>query len=365
MISGRITLSGCRSRNTGRAAGQRAGHGIPQGALTSADPARSFGGPAKIARCAVRRTTGMQSETVDNPNNHAAFQRRAGIGAAFATVVAVGDVRRRGRRREGAYRVMFSLTAAAGALSYLTSFLQSSTANIGASSSSDPLSGLSQALTGGDVDGDGDQSAAASTAAGSGPSSPAFNPGMLATLLAIQSQQQAGASAGGTGAPGLLSKLDTNGDGQIDKTEFESALGSAGVDTSSADALFSKLDSNGDGTVSQSELAAARHGHHHHHMAGAGQGGGSGGGGLSALLNETSIDGSTTQTATNADGSTTTTISYADGSTVDMMIPAASQAAGSSGASAGTSSQSNLIEQLIRLQSQLVTQTTSALSTVV
>jgi EF-hand domain pair len=250
-------------------------------------------------------------------------------------------------------------------LSCLTSFLQSSTANIGASSASDPLSALTQSVTGGDADGDGDQSAASPAAGGSGASSPAFNPCMLAALLAIQSQQQAGVSAGGTGASGLLSKLDTNGDGQIDKAEFESALGSAGVDTSSADALFSKLDSNGDGTVSQSELAAVRHGHHHHHMAGAGQGGGSGGGGLSALLNGTSVDSSTTQTATNADGSTTTTISYADGSTVDMTIPASSQAAGSSGASAGTPSQSNLIEQLIKLQSQLVAQTTSALSTVV
>jgi hypothetical protein len=261
---------------------------------------------------------------------------------------------------------MFPVTAAAGALSYLTSFLQSSTANIGSASGSDPLLALGQSLTGSDADGDGDQSTAASTAAGSGASGPAFDAGMLAALLSMQ-VQQAGSGASGTGASGLLSQLDTNGDGQISKSEFESALGSAGVDATSADALFSKLDSNGDGSVSQSELASARHGHghhHHHHMTGAGQGGGSDQGGLSSLLNSTNADGSTTQTATNADGSTTTTISYADGSEIDMTRPAASQAAGSSGASAGTPSQNNLIEQLIRMQSQLLAQPTSELSTI-
>ena len=250
---------------------------------------------------------------------------------------------------------MFPTTAAAGALSYLASFLQSSTANIGASSGSDPLSALTQSATGGDADGDGDQSGT-SPDAGKGPSGPVFDPGMLAALVAMQSQQ---AGAGGSGPSGLFSQLDTNGDGQISQSEFESALGSNGVDQSSADALFSKLDTNGDGSISQSELVSARHHHHHHHQAA-----GTGQGGLSALLNSTSVDGATSQTSTNADGSTTTTITYADGSTVDMTTPAAAQAAGSSGGSTGTPDQSNLIEQLIKLQSQLVAQATSTLSAI-
>jgi len=257
---------------------------------------------------------------------------------------------------------MFPITAAAGALSCLTSFLQSSTANIGASSASDPLSALTQSVTGGDADGDGDQSGAP-PAAGTGASGPAFDPGVLAALVALQSQQ-AGAGTGATGPSGLLSQLDTNGDGQISQSEFESALGSNGVDQSSADALFSKLDTNGDGSISQSELASARHHHHHHQAAGAGQGGGQDQGGLSALLNSTSVDGATSQTSTNADGSTTTTITYADGSTVDMTMPAANQAAGSSGGSTGAPDQSNLIEQLIKLQSQLVAQAASTLSAI-
>jgi hypothetical protein len=256
---------------------------------------------------------------------------------------------------------MLPLTAAAGALSYLTSFLQSSTASNGASStSSDPLLSLEQTLTAG---ADGDQSTT-SAATSSGTSSPSFDPGMLAALLAMQSQ--ADGAAGGTGSSDLLSKLDTDSDGQISKAEFENALGSAGVDTSSADALFSKLDADGDGSISQSELASAQrghgHGHHHHHMEGAGQSGGSQQGGLTSLLDGAGADGSTSQTTTNADGSSTTTITYADGSTVDMTIPAASQANGSSGGS-NSPNQSNLLEQLIQLQSQFATQSESTLST--
>lgn len=256
---------------------------------------------------------------------------------------------------------MFPITAAAGALSYLTSFLQSSTANVGSASSSDPLLTLGQTLSGNSSDG-GDPLTSPLSSSGLSASTPTFDPGMLAALVSLQGQQ---ANAGPNGSSGLLSQLDTNGDGQISKTEFESALGSDGVDASSADALFSKLDSNSDGSVSQSELSSAQHGHgHHHHMGGAGQSGGSGGG-ASSLLNATNADGSTTQTSTNADGSTTTSITYADGSTVDMTTPAASQNGGSSGGgSSSMPSQNNLIEQLIKMQSQLLTQSASMVSAI-
>jgi hypothetical protein len=257
---------------------------------------------------------------------------------------------------------MFPITAAAGALSYLTSFLQSSTANVGSTSSSDPLLALGQTLGGNSGDG-GDPLTSPLSSSGLSASIPSFDPGMLAALVSLQGQQ---ANAGPNGSSGLLSQLDTNGDGQISKTEFESALGSDGVDASSADALFSKLDSNSDGSVSQSELSSAQHGHghHHHHMDGAGQSGGSGGGGASSLLNATNADGSTTQTSTNADGSTTTSITYADGSTVDMTMPAAGQNGGSSSGNTNTPSQGNLIEQLIKIQSQLLAQSASTVSAI-
>ena len=79
----------------------------------------------------------------------------------------------------------------------------------------------------------------------------------MAALISLQGQ-----SATGIGAQSpsqLFAKLDTDGDGQISQSEFESALGAAGVDTSTADALFAKLDANGDGSISQSELAKAEH----------------------------------------------------------------------------------------------------------
>jgi len=63
----------------------------------------------------------------------------------------------------------------------------------------------------------------------------------------------------------LFAALDTDGNGQVSQTEFQSALTSAGVDSATADAMFKKLDVNGDGTVGQSELASAMHHHHHHH----------------------------------------------------------------------------------------------------
>ena len=257
---------------------------------------------------------------------------------------------------------MFPITAAAGALSYLTSLLQSSTANVGSASSSDPLLALGQTLSGNSRDG-GDPLTSPLSSSGLSASIPSFDPGMLAALVSLQGQQ---ANAGPSGSSGLLSQLDTNGDGQISKTEFESALGSDGVDASSADALFSKLDSNGDGSISQSELSSAQHGHghHHHHMDGAGQSSGSGGGGASSLLNATNADGSTTQTSTNADGSTTTSITYADGSTVDMTTPLAGQNGGSSSSNTGTPNQSNLIEQLIKMQSQLLAQSVSSVSAI-
>jgi hypothetical protein len=165
----------------------------------------------------------------------------------------------------------------------------------------------------------------------------------LAALIALQGQT-------GAGAGGLFGRLDGDGNGAISKGEFETAVASAGVDSSSADALFGKLDANGDGSISQSELAKARHGHHHH-------GSGHGEGGLSALLNATDVTGASSQTTNNSDGSSTTTITYSDGSAVSMTTPAGQ------GASGGRSN-SNLLEQLIKLQAQLTTRSAGTTSTV-
>lgn len=59
----------------------------------------------------------------------------------------------------------------------------------------------------------------------------------------------------------LFKKIDANSDGNISKTEFESAIStmasSQNVTTSEADAMFKQLDTNGDGSVSKSEMMSA------------------------------------------------------------------------------------------------------------
>lgn len=262
------------------------------------------------------------------------------------------------------------VNSTSNALSYIQTLLQSMSSGVGGAGSTDPLGNLSQLFSGSPADRPADQT---SNASAFGPSPPPFPSGTMAALIALQGQGTSGASGSG-GAQGLFSQLDTDGDGSVSKTEFESALGNSGVDTSSADALFAKLDQNGDGSVSQSELSSAAHrghghGHGGHHMDAGGSGGAQGGGdqGLSSLLNSSGADGAQTQTATNADGSSTTTITYADGSTVTMTMPAAQQSDGASGngsngQTAGSSNSNNLIEQLIRLQAQLVSQQGASVS---
>lgn len=256
--------------------------------------------------------------------------------------------------------------SSSSALSYLQQLLQQGNAGAtGASTASDPLSLLLQGM--GDVSSpDQTGTAASQNAAGSSASSP-FGADMLSALISLQSQQPQQPSP-------LFSKLDTDGDGTISQSEFETAATNAGASKDVADAVFAKIDANGDGSVSQSELTKADHGgghHHHHHVEGGGGAQGSGGSGQSALdslMSETGADGATTQSTTNADGSTTTTISYADGSKIDMTSPAAassgsdSSGGGTSGGGTTSNNTSNLLEQLIKLQSQVLSAATSTMS---
>jgi Ca2+-binding EF-hand superfamily protein len=59
----------------------------------------------------------------------------------------------------------------------------------------------------------------------------------------------------------ILKKVDSNGDGGIDKTEFKSAVSSMAAggtsDSQSTDTMFSKLDTDGNGTVSKDEMMVA------------------------------------------------------------------------------------------------------------
>jgi Ca2+-binding EF-hand superfamily protein len=234
-----------------------------------------------------------------------------------------------------------------------------------ATAPTDPLQSLYQAATGGQSSDpliaaatSGDNNSATSCGA------PQFSPDVMKALLSVQGNQ---AGAGTSKLEKLLGKFDTNGDGQISQSEFETAIG-PGADKTKVDELFKKLDANGDGAVSQDELKAAlqkAHGGHHHHHSAEGAGGQAGAGGsgssdpLQALLSGAAADGTTSQSATNADGSSTTTITYADGTKVAMTTPAAASTAGTASTNPEAPNFANLLKQLISLQAQLAAPTTS------
>lgn len=180
-------------------------------------------------------------------------------------------------------------------------------------------------------------------------SSNALSADMMKTLFAMQSASSSSTSGSSESKPKspleeLFALLDSNSDGQISKSEFETALGQNG-NMALADDVFSKMDKNGDGSVGLDEMQAALkgRGHHHHHH-----------GGMNGGL-EQALQGASAQTATNADGSTSTTITYADGSTVTMTQPAsatASTGSSTAGAASTATSAYNFVEQLISREAQ-------------
>jgi hypothetical protein len=99
-----------------------------------------------------------------------------------------------------------------------------------------------------------------------------ISPATMSALLAAQSQSSAGSATtepiGRSEAlKHLFSQLDANGDGQISKSEFESALGAGGTNIAQADDVFSKLDKDGNETVSLDEMSSALKGRGRHHHA--------------------------------------------------------------------------------------------------
>lgn len=256
--------------------------------------------------------------------------------------------------------------SSSNALSYLQSLLQQGTAGAGdakKSSASDPLAMLMQAISGDATSPGQTSSSATSSNASTASNCPPFSPETMAALLSAQGQQSADSPSAK-----LFAKLDADGDGQISKAEFTDAASKAGADSSVADAVFAKIDANGDGAVSQGELAKADKGGGHGHIGGGPPPSDSESSGASTAAN-----GATTSTTTNADGSTTTSITYADGSKVTMTT--AATAAQSSDASSGSSTDSSttssstksafsLLQQLIKLQSQMLTAATSTMSAV-
>jgi hypothetical protein len=188
-----------------------------------------------------------------------------------------------------------------------------------------------------------------------------LSPATMSALLAAQSQSSAGSAAPTSASPSsalqdLFSQIDANGDGQISKSEFESALGAGGTNLAQADDVFARLDANGDGSVSLDEMSSALQkaggngGHHHHHHVGSsgGSGDSAGSSGSNADPLSQALDGASSTSVTNSDGSTTTSLTYADGSKVTMTSPA-----GTTTSSAATSSY-NYLEQMIARQANAI-----------
>jgi hypothetical protein len=195
-----------------------------------------------------------------------------------------------------------------------------------------------------------------------GSSAPSFGPGSgsqispatMSALLDAQSQSSTGSAptSRSDALKDLFSQIDTNGDGQLSKTEFESALGAGGTNIAQADDVFGKLDKDGDGNVSLNELASALKGkgHHHHHTADSS----SATDGSSSDPFAQALQAASSTSVTNSDGSTTTSLTYADGSKVTMTSPAATTAS-----STATSSY-NFIEQMIQREANAISTSASS-----
>ncbi|MGA7993408.1 MAG: EF-hand domain-containing protein [Bradyrhizobium sp.] len=200
-----------------------------------------------------------------------------------------------------------------------------------------------------------------------------ISPETMSALIAAQGQDATASTASASSTSGstdptsalkdLFSQIDANGDGQISKSEFESALGAGGTNLAQADDVFNKLDANGDGSVSLDEMQKALQGaqgkgghHHHHHVAdsdgstGAADAGGSssGAGGANSDPLLQALAGATSTSVTNSDGSTTTSITNADGSVITMTSSAATTSSSSATASY------NFLEQMIQRAAQAV-----------
>jgi Ca2+-binding EF-hand superfamily protein len=201
-----------------------------------------------------------------------------------------------------------------------------------------------------------------STGFSAGNCGPQISPQTMSALIDAQSQSgttNAAPTNPSDALKDLFSQIDADGNGSIDKSEFENALGAGGTNLAAAGDVFGKLDANGDGSVSLDEMKSAlqgagHHGHRHMHANASGDGGGDPGTDPLAQA----LAGASSTSVTNSDGSTTTSITYADGSKVSLTTAAASPA----GSSSATSSY-NWIEKMIQREAQaLSTSVASSLS---
>jgi hypothetical protein len=183
------------------------------------------------------------------------------------------------------------------ALGAATSLLQSLTSSSTSQTSSTAAAGQSQGASNPfaiDSTSPGPANTGFTPAAGGGSQ---ISPQTMSALIGAQEQSGSTSSAPTSQSAALqdlFSQIDGNGDGEISKSEFESALGAGGTNVAAADNVFGQLDTNGDGNVSLDELknalegAGGHHGGHHHMHSDAGSSGSTDG-----SSGSTSADGST------------------------------------------------------------------------
>jgi hypothetical protein len=150
-------------------------------------------------------------------------------------------------------------------------------------------------------------------------------------------------------------------------TPFAQALGQIGQDLATGNVSAAQQTVS---TLTSPAASTASGMHHHHHGArGAPDASASGANPASSSGDSPTADVGTTSVTTNADGSTTTSVSYADGSTVTTTAPAVTNASrgstsnvSNSAGVAPTAMTNNVMETLIQMQAQHVSQAASTQS---
>jgi hypothetical protein len=183
-------------------------------------------------------------------------------------------------------------------LAWLLSASQAGTTNT--STAFDPTAGMTQGAT---------------PALDAGAAAPPQQPLSLDMMRALMGAQEQ-ANGLSPDQQKVFGELDTDGDGKVTAAELQADFGTD--NKALADAVMKKLDTNGDGSIDQSEFAAKTKKHLHHHHAPQG---------LDALLQATQ--------GTSTDSSATTGTTQAQ-------------------------TQSDLLQQLLKLQAQLTTPATQS-----
>lgn len=119
------------------------------------------------------------------------------------------------------------------------------------------------------------QNSGGSGSSGQGYGWTSISPQTMSALIDAQAQlgsTNAAPASRSDALKDLFSQIDGDGNGSIDKSEFENALGAGGTNLKAADDVFGKLDADGDGSVSIDEMTSAlqgagHHGHRHMHAA--------------------------------------------------------------------------------------------------